>query len=352
MSEPSLALPSQDLVSWVEQAVAEHLPLPANDGAFNWANLSGDAGFRQYFRLSTAPATLAVVAPPATEKNDAFVAIACYLRERGVRAPDIIAYEPDQGYLLVEDLGRDLLLDHLTPETVDSLYGEVLTSLLRLQQLPPDEQLFAPYTRELLHSEMYRFNEWFAEGLLNYSLSEDEQNLLNSLYQQLEDSALEQPRVITHRDFHSRNLVYSAGVAPGVIDFQDAVAGPLTYDLVSLLRDCYIAWPREQVQRWALAYASMASDVGLLEDVSAETFLRWFDWMGLQRHIKVLGVFARLSLRDGKHGYLKDLPRVVRYVREISLQYPELSAFNQWFESRIMPLVRQQPWYVSAVDEG
>lgn len=355
MSKPHQAVPPTELVRWVEQVVAQNATLSESIGHVELQALSGDAGFRQYFRLATTPATLAVVAPPATEKNEAFVVIGQYLRERGVRTPKIIAYEPEQGFMLVEDLGQALLLDYLSPDTAEALYGEVLMSLLRLQQLPLDEQLFVPYSRDLLHSELYRFNEWFVTGLLGHSLSQQEQEQLNQLYQQLEDSALEQPRVITHRDFHARNLVYSAGTAPGVIDYQDAVAGPLTYDLVSLLRDCYIKWPQEQVQRWALAYAGMATDVGLLQDVPAETFLRWFDWMGLQRHIKVLGVFARLSLRDGKHGYLQDLPRVVSYVREVSSRYsehPEVRDFHRWFEEVLMPMIQQQPWYSPGVAEA
>jgi aminoglycoside/choline kinase family phosphotransferase len=335
--------PSEELVNWVENVLREQLA--AGFPAGGWYRLSGDAGFRQYFRLPSQPPMLAVVAPPETEKNAAFVAIADYLRKCGIRTPKVIAYEPGRGFMLVEDLGPDLLQDHLVADTADLLYGEALTTLLRLQQLKPESGLFPTYTRELLVSEAERFDQWFVQGLLGHELFTDESQLLAELYDRLAESALEQPQVVTHRDFHSRNLVHNPGTALGVIDFQDAVTGPLTYDLVSLLRDCYIKWPEDQVQRWALAYASMATDAGLLHDGSREQFLRWFDWMGMQRHIKVLGVFARLSLRDGKHGYLRDLPRVVAYVREIADRYVELEGFAAWFGQRIMPLVNDTDWY-------
>ena len=340
--------PSPSLIDWIGQAVKNYLPQQAaQSGPLRLQNLSGDAGFRQYFRLNTIPPTLAVVAPPATENNAAFLAVAHYLRERGIHAPKVIAYESERGYMVVEDLGSDLLLDHLNTDTVDLLYGEALMLLLRLQQLPPDGQVFPLYSRQKLCDEMHSFSQWFVEGLLDYRLTDAERQMLAETFQHLENSAASQPQVIVHRDFHSRNLVYSLGNAPGVIDFQDAVIGPLTYDLVSLLRDCYIQWPVEQVQRWALAYAGMATDVGLLQGASPEVFLRWFDWMGLQRHIKVLGVFSRLSLRDGKHGYLGDLPLVIHYVRSISRQYAEMSAFAEWFDEQLLPLVQRQNWYSS-----
>lgn len=339
--------PCPPLITWVDQAVQTHLPQDRPQDGLQWQSLSGDAGFRQYFRLATEPPTLAVVAPPATENNEAFLAVADYLRERGVRTPRIIAHETQQGFMLVEDLGRDLLLDHLTPDSADLLYGKALMTLLRLQQLPLDSQIFPAYSREKLRTEMRTFGQWFVQGLLGYSVTDTETALMESAFQQLEDNAVAQPQVIVHRDFHSRNLVHSADSAPGVIDFQDAVIGPLTYDLASLLRDCYISWPAPQVRRWALAYADMARDVGLLPDVSQEVFLRWFDWMGLQRHIKVLGVFSRLSLRDNKHGYLQDLPLVISYVRHVSAQYPELAEFAAWFDERLLPLAERQDWYTS-----
>lgn len=343
--------PSPSLIQWVEQAVAKYLPQAGHQEAMHWQSLSGDAGFRQYFRLNTKPPVLAVAAPPESENNDAFVAIANFLREQGLRTPAIIAYESDRGYMLVEDLGRDLLADHLTEANADVLYGRVLMELLRLQQLMPDPQIFPEYSPQKLRTESNTFGEWFAEGLLGYPLGDDDRRILTTTFAMLEESAAVQPRVVVHRDFHSRNLVYSATSAPGMIDFQDAVIGPLTYDLVSLLRDCYVSWPAERVRRWALAYAGMAEEVGLLSRVSQDQFLRWFDWMGLQRHIKVLGVFARLSLRDAKHGYLQDLPLVTAYVRSVAARYPELSEFSTWFNTQLLPLAERQDWYADVMDK-
>lgn len=177
--------------------------------------------------------------------------------------------------------------------------------------------------------------------------------MLDSVFEQLENSATGQPQVLVHRDFHSRNLLVTEGGAPGVVDFQGALLGPVTYDLVSLLRDCYIRWPREDVKRWALAYGNMALEVGILPAaVSEKEFLRWFDLMGLQRHIKVLGIFARLALRDGKQAYLQDLPLVIRYVLEVAEEYSEFKPFVDWFKTECLPKLATQDWYSDYTKAG
>ena len=332
-----------DLQTWAEQWLTK-----ADwrcDGALSLAALSGDAGFRRYYRLNTTPPLLAVDAPPATEDSAAFVRIANFLREQGVHTPDVLAVDLAAGFLLVEDFGDELLLDSLSADTVELLYGEALLSLLRLQQSPFDGALARAYDGARLGAEMQLFSDWFVPQLLGYSLSAEEQTLVSDTFAQLQTAALEQPQVLVHRDFHSRNLMLREGGAPGVVDFQDAVWGPLTYDLVSLLRDCYIRWPREKVEHWALTYGDMAVDAGVMSAVPRAQFLRWFDWMGLQRHIKVLGIFARLYLRDGKTGYLKDLPLVMRYTLEVTESYPELEPFNRWFRTQLLPLAEQQDWY-------
>src|SRR5690606_17755365 len=173
-----------------------------------------------------------------------------------------------------------------------------------------------------------------------------EEEMIAGVFEALVESALEQPSCFVHRDYHSRNLIHREFGPPGVIDFQDALWGPFTYDLVSLLRDCYVRWPKESVERWALTYASMAKDVGIAPaDMSAEQFMRWFDLMGAQRHIKVLGIFARLALRDNKYGYLPDLPLVIRYTLEVLGAYPQFHDFVEWFKQRILPLAQNQTWY-------
>lgn len=333
------------LRAWVDAQLA-HCQLPEA----SWQALSGDAGFRRYFRLASGRPLLAVYAPPATENNRAFVGIAQYLRDQGLAAPAVLAVDYDQGFLLVEDLGADLYLPQLTASTVDAYYQQAMASLLRLQQLPVDAALFPPYDAAKLRLELEVFPQWFIGQLLDYTLNADEQSLLLRSFQLLEQTASRQPQRIVHRDFHSRNLLVRKDAVgnlmpPGLIDFQDALCGPITYDLVSLLRDCYIHWPRAQVERWVLQYQRQAQAAGLLPQLREGEFLRWFDWMGLQRHLKVLGVFARLSLRDGKHGYLQDLPLVLAYTLAVARRYREFSPLAAWMEQQLLPRIVAQPWY-------
>ncbi|WP_444908617.1 aminoglycoside phosphotransferase family protein [Microbulbifer sp. TRSA005] len=331
-------LRQEALALWVGKALEIEFPA-------DLANLAGDAGFRRYFRTSTEPRLIAVDSPPECTNPARFVAVADYLRRNGVHTPMVIAADTANGYLLLEDLGDTQLFDVLSNDSVEGLYAEVMSELLSLQQIPRTEDLFPDYNRELLLTEMRIMPEWLVGKLLGYSLSEVENRLLQETFQRLLESAAGQPQTLVHRDYHSRNLMIRGGERPGIVDFQDAVWGPITYDLVSLLRDCYIRWPRQRVERWALAYAATAEAAGVLEPVEPKEFLTWFDWMGLQRHIKVLGLFPRLSLRDGKQNYLGDLPLVIRYVLETAGRYEELQPFAQWFEQQLLPLIEQQPWY-------
>ncbi len=310
-----------------------------------WKVLSGDAGFRKYFRVQHSGCNLlAVFAPPETENNLAFLTIAEFLLGQCVRVPKIVAHDISKGFFLIEDLGETLYLDHLDAESVDVMYGEALLELIQMQLSPADEEVFPVYDREKLLVEMELFPQWFVGTMLGHELTKDERKMLDDCFEVLTVSAEEQAQVLVHRDYHSRNIVYGQNGVPGVIDFQDAVIGPFTYDVASLLRDCYIEWPQEEVEKWLFAYGNMAADAGVMPSVSQECLLRWFDLMGLQRHIKVLGIFARLSLRDGKHGYLDDLPLVVKYVRSVSGRYEELKPFSSWFEDVLVPLIDQQGW--------
>lgn len=308
-------------------------------------DLAGDAGFRRHFRTGTKPELVAVDSPPESTNPARFVALADYLRRNGIHTPMVVAADTANGYLLLEDLGDIQLYSALNNDSVEGLYAEVMSELLCLQQIPRKEELFPPYSGDLLLTEMRIMPEWLVGKLLGYQLAENEAQLLENTFQLLLENAAEQPNTLVHRDYHSRNLMVRGGQRPGIVDFQDAVWGPVTYDLVSLLRDCYVRWPRERVARWALAYAATAEAAGVLEPVDPERFLRWFDWMGLQRHIKILGLFPRLWLRDGKRGYLGDLPLVIRYVLETAERYPELRPFGEWFGSQLLPLIEQQPWY-------
>lgn len=346
---------SEALRQWVEEqwphltlndfGLRPGVPAERPARAPDWQPLAGDAGFRRYFRLASEPPLLAVYSPPTTEPNALFLKLAAHLRQHGVLAPAVAAVDLDRGFLLIEDLGPTLLREVLDNDSVEGLYAEAMNCLLHLQQCPTQPLELPAYDRSRLRQEMNLFIEWFVPRLLGHTLDEGELTMLGTWFRRLEDSALEQPQVLVHRDYHSRNLVYRNGSPPGVIDFQDAVSGPITYDLVSLLRDCYVRWPEASVRRWALCYADIATQTGILPPVSEERFLRWFDWMGLQRHIKVLGIFARLSLRDGKHGYLGDLPLVVHYTLDVARRYDEGDEFVAWFERVLMPLVRQQSWW-------
>ena len=311
--------------------------------------VAGDASSRRYFRFRCAGESYVVVeAPPATEKNEAFLAVRTLLADAGVTVPALLGVDLGRGFLLLEDLGDRLLLPVLGSSSADRYYSRAFEVLGSIAAVAPDCTGLSEYDRALLTEELSRFEEWFVRGLLDYSPGEAEQTLLTAVFERLLSSALEQPTVLVHRDFHSRNLMLLDDDSLAVIDFQDAVVGPITYDLVSLLRDCYIQWPVDQVEAWALTYRDQFLALDKLSDMDDALFLRWFDWMGLQRHIKVLGTFARLYLRDGKSAYLDDLPLVIHYVQEIAHKYateePLFAEFSSWFSCRLAPLIAQQDW--------
>ena len=316
--------------------------------------VAGDASNRRYFRLGDEQFSVIVVeAPPETEKNPEFLAIADTLSRAGVRVPRVLAADLGRGYLLLEDLGDAVLLPLLNADSAADYYARAFDTLLKLADIDITEPSVASmpcYDEALLTEELSRFSLWFVEQLLERPLTPDDRAVIQCASECLLASALEQPQVLVHRDFHSRNLMLQGDGQLAVIDFQDAVVGPVTYDLVSLLRDCYIRWPLDKVRRWALDYRSSLETLGKVAPGNESTeseFLRWFDLMGLQRHIKVLGTFARLYLRDGKSAYLDDLPMVLTYVRDVLQQYqhePALAQFAVWFEATLDPLIEQKPW--------
>lgn len=316
--------------------------------------VSGDASFRRYFRGVTDQGTWILVdAPPEHENSKPFVHVATLLAAGGVAVPAVIATDLSRGFMCLGDLGDTVLwtlleaarLDPDHRPTASALYQSAFAELLKIQRC--DATTLPPYDAALLLRELRLFTEWFCGGLMQRSLSTAEHALLEDVYAFLVQAALAQPQRFVHRDYHSRNLMYRAGQPPGVIDFQDAVRGPVTYDLVSLLKDCYIEWPRAQVNAWALDYAAQAQRAGILDNVDAAAFLRDFDLMGAQRHIKVLGIFSRLWLRDGKRGYLRDIPLTLRYLVSVLPEHPAMAAFARWLHTAILPdldaaLVRTQ----------
>jgi len=296
--------------------------------AFDIAPASSDASFRRYFRVRHDAHSLIVMdAPPTQEDTAAFIHVAELLTKQGLAAPRILAKDIRQGFLLLTDLGDMPYLQVLTEANADRLYGDALSALLRMQQMDANRLAgIPPYDHALLMQEMNLFRDWYLKKHRQQVLSPTQEQSLDDVFEQLASSALDQPVVFVHRDYHSRNLMFTEKADPGIIDFQDAVQGPVTYDLVSLLRDCYIRWPRARVEAWALGYLRKARQADIVDSINDETWLRWFDWMGVQRHLKAAGIFARLNLRDGKPGYLGDIPRTLGYVREVAGRYRELQS--------------------------
>ena len=305
---------------------------------------SQDASFRRYFRARIAGQDYIVMdAPPPRENVRPFIKAAGLLRGAGMQTPLIHAADPEQGFLLLSDFGRRCYLDCLNPASAEALYADALAALARLQtRLDPATLDLPAYDERLLRTELGIFREWFLGKLLRLEPGADEAAALDAAWDALVASALEQPRVCVHRDYHSRNLMLVDERNPGVLDFQDAVIGPVTYDLVSLLRDCYVAWPSEQVAAWMDRHRAALLAACLIGAEDAARFPRWFDLMGMQRHLKAAGIFARLWLRDGKPGYLKDIPRTLNYVAEAAAAYPEFQGFLDFLWNRALPRFAQE----------
>lgn len=300
--------------------------------------VSGDASFRRYFRLPAPGASLvAVDAPPDREDCRPFIAIARALRAAGVHAPQVVAADVAQGLMLLEDLGDRLLLPALADDTADALYAQAMDELLRMQEITdtPGHAL-PPYDAARLGAEMQLFPDWFLRVHLELALTAAEQQVLADACACIVADNLAQPTVFVHRDYHARNIMLCDDGTLGIIDFQDAVSGPVSYDLVSLLRDAYVAWPAARVDGWVRAHARALRAERRI-DVDDATFRRWFDLMGAQRHLKVVGIFARLCHRDGKTGYLADIPRVFAYLLAEIRDYPELAPLLALLEQRVVP---------------
>ncbi len=324
---------------------------------------SADASFRRYFRVSRGdvdPAawapkadTLIVMdAPPGKEDIGPYLKVTSLLEQAGAHVPHVHASDARRGFVVMEDLGNTQYLSLLrTGRGVDKLYGDALTTLANIQvRGAQGAQQLTPYDREPLERELNLMPEWFLGKHFGLELTPEERALLTVTNEILINEALLQPQVFVHRDFHSRNLMVlppslekgasmEKGGGPGVIDFQDALRGPIGYDLVSLLKDCYISWSRERVERWVKGYRRVLGNLGANVGDSEYQFLRWFDLIGVQRHIKVLGIFCRLWYRDGKIGYLNDLPLTFEYVRDACRRYPELVEFERWLSWRVAPLL-------------
>ena len=301
---------------------------------------SSDASFRRYFRVTHDGSSFIVMdAPPEKENTLSFVTVARLLLDVGVNVPEILDERPDLGFLLLSDLGTRSYLDDLNDETVERLYGDALGALAAIQAGAPVRGVLSDYDLTLLMREMALFSDWLVGTHLGIAPSAAQSVMLEQSFARLAENALSQPQVCVHRDYHSRSLMVTRRNNPGILDFQDAVIGPVTYDLVSLLRDCYIAWPRARVEAWALGYQELALQSGILREQHEDPaqFLRWFDLMGVQRHLKAAGIFARLNHRDGKPGYLNDIPRTLGYVTDVAGRYGEIAGLGEFIEEEVLP---------------
>ncbi|HYN12056.1 MAG TPA: phosphotransferase [Burkholderiales bacterium] len=292
---------------------------------FSLAPASEDASFRRYFRaaLDDGRSYVAMDAPPDREDCRPFVRIARLLRDAGVHAPEVHAQDLGQGFLLLSDLGAATYLQELNAGNAPQLFADALDALLRWQLATRAGEL-PPYDEALLRREMNLFPEWYVSRHLAVTLNDSRKNDLEGIFRVLAHSALAQPVVYVHRDYMPRNLMLCEP-NPGVLDFQDAVIGPLSYDVVSLFRDAFISWDEAQVLDWTVRYWEKAKRAGLPVDADFGQFWRAFEWMGLQRHLKVLGIFARINYRDGKPKYLADTPRFLAYARAVAGRYAPLA---------------------------
>jgi len=289
------------------------------------APASNDASFRRYFRIRAADSSCIVMdAPPPQEDCRPFVHAAQVFGEAGVSVPRVLAADLEQGFLLLEDFGSITYLSLLDAQSAPALYRDATAALVVIQKAT-GPGVFPDYTRALLDRELMLFPEWYLGRHKGLALSSEQMQVMQTAFRLVVDSNLAQPAVFVHRDYHSRNLMVLPTGNPGILDFQDAVCGPITYDLVSLLRDAYIRWEEERILDWAIRYWEAARAAGLPVDRDFSAFYRDFEWMGLQRHLKVLGIFARLSHRDGKDDYLKDMPLVLDHVLQVLRRYVDLA---------------------------
>ena len=313
------------------------------DQPFTLAPASADASFRRYFRASFTDSTLIVMdAPPQQEDCRPFIHVAKLFAQAGVNVPEIIAQDLNQGFLLLSDLGKITYLEALNTDSNRLLYQDACNALIRIQLASKPGNLPA-YDEAMLLREMRLFPEWYIDKHLKINLNEKQQALLESTFHKIAQNNLAQPSVYVHRDYHSRNLMVTAP-NPGVLDFQDAVYGPITYDLVSLFKDAYIGWREADTLDWLIRYWENARKAGLPVHADFGEFYRDYEWMGVQRHLKVLGIFARLYHRDGKEGYLKDMPLVMNYLRKACERYIDLKPLLKLLDE-LEPQADQQVGY-------
>ncbi|WP_040725894.1 aminoglycoside phosphotransferase family protein [Thiomicrorhabdus sp. Kp2] len=335
----------QMMLDWLES-----LPILQDCNVTQPEPASADASFRRYFRIVAECASgnhsyIIMDAPVEHEDCRPFIAVSQQLVEMGLNVPKVLAKDLEQGFLLLTDLGSTTYLSELEKRVetqVDQLYGDALTALVTLQTKGHDAaQKLPAYNEKLLNTEMSLFSDWLLETHLEIGLDKIEHQAWQDVQKVLVDSALKQPQTYVHRDYHSRNLMVVEQGNPGILDFQDAVKGPLTYDAVSMLRDCYIAWPEEQVTEWQRNYFLQLCSANILYKDEWAGFQKSMDLMGIQRHLKASGIFARLFHRDGKEGYLNDIPQTLNYLVNVGAKYPQMQSLVDLVESKVLPKIGQ-----------
>ena len=309
----------------------------------HYTELAGDASFRRYFRVTCDDGRRFVLmdSPPDKEDPAPFAEITRRLLDAEVTVPRIHYQDLSQGLLLLDDLGDALYLDRLNHDTADALYRDAINALVKIQQA--DTHSLPAFDEPLLLEEMHLFTDWLLKQRLGIALNTGAQQIYEEAFRRLVENAREQPQTFVHRDYHSRNLLLIPhGNSPGILDHQDAVLGPLSYDLVSLLKDCYIRWGEADVARWRDYYLERSRANGGA-DIDEAHFVRWFDLMGMQRHFKAAGIFARLYCRDGKRGYLADIPRTVDYIADCAASYDEFGDLKEELDQLIPQLSTELP---------
>lgn len=330
----------QALVAWLANntPVKEPVLIP----------MTGDAGFRQYFRVMAKNGQSFVVVDAPLDKcnNDGFLAIQQALAASNIQVPEIVSYDAQQGFFCLTDLGNELLSDVISDDNMLAHYRAIIDHLLAISAIEVPQRYDLPdFDQAFMQQELSIFTEWMLEGFLELSRCDYDAKQLQECFNFLVKQISEQPNVVMLRDFHSRNIMLTGEYEYAFIDFQDAVRGPITYDVVSLLRDCYLAWPQEKVLSlfsYFVEQMKEKSPIPELETAPLAQWITWFDLTGLQRHIKVAGIFPRLSLRDGKDGYLEDLPLVLGYIEEVSANYEELAYLHELVSHTIKPLLEQK----------
>jgi aminoglycoside/choline kinase family phosphotransferase len=308
------------------------------DKPFTLVPLLADASFRRYFRLQLPDQTyIAMDAPPELEDSQSFVWLARAYQQVLLRVPHIYRANLLEGYLLIEDLGDALFGKILNQQNVDQLYISAIDELIKIQDLSLRYSSKLPsFDGNMIQTELKNFQHWFLEKHLGCELTNLEQQLLASTFEQLVDNAMAQPQVGIHRDYHSRNLLLLDNQV-AMVDFQDSAVGPITYDIVSLIRDCYIDWPEKQVNAWLDYFYQLLQFRHKHRQVSFQQMQQWFDWMGMQRHLKAIFIFARKYHRDGNSNYLPDIDRALSYVTAVLDRYPELAKFKQFTQQVVLP---------------